>query len=117
MKVPLKIRRGIDSRGFQWTKALPFFLNSRGVLIHRVESVTTYHIHRHPHTAVHYLCNGQTVSPGDFLSEPPANRLVCQACELAAKQKKKLSADAIVGRHVHTGRIRVERACGCEHDN
>lgn len=64
-----------------------------------------------------YLCNNQTTADGEFLSEPPANRLVCQACELAAKRKGKPSSEELVGRHVHVGKIRVERVCGCGEAN
>jgi hypothetical protein len=119
MKVPLK-RRGepIWRGGFthiHWIKSLPFFANPRGVLIHRVESVTTYlHKSGRAHKAVHYLCSAATTADGEFLAEPPANRLVCHACERVAKQKGLPSADRLVGRHVHVGRLRPERMCCCE---
>lgn len=115
MNITLKqrdIRQTSPLKVVQWKKSLPFFLNFRGLLIHRVESVTTY-VHRddRKHNAVHYLCNGQTTGEGEFLAKPPANRLVCQACELAAKRKGKPSSAKLVGRHVHIGRIRAERVC------
>lgn len=117
MKVTLKkreINRSGPLRYIQWIESLPFFRNPRGLLIHRVESVVTMiHASGRTHNGIHYLCNAQTTADGEFLAEPPANRLVCQACELAAKRKGKPSSEELVGRHVHVGKIRVERVCGC----
>lgn len=118
-KVLLKVKPDRCGNGaltsMQWKKALPFYLNPRGLLIHRVESVTTYFLHgKRSHIAVTYLCNNSTTADGEFLAKPPAGRLVCHSCELFAKKKRKPSADQLVGRHVHVGRIRVEQACCCE---
>lgn len=100
-------------------RSLPFYMNPRGVLIHRVEGVSQYTWRSgHKHIGVQYLCGNQTTTSGDgrefFVAKPPANRLVCQACELAAVRKRKPSADQLVGHHVHVGRIRVERVCCCD---
>lgn len=123
MKVQLKRQRDtggtLNMHQVQCRQSLPFFKNSRGLLIHRVKSVTIYRYRRDgeiSHYGTAYLCGNQTTAIGEFLSEPPASRLVCAACEHAASKQRLPSADEIVGRHVHVGRIRVERTC-CEHTN
>lgn len=111
LKKPDKKSSSDNCQVIQWSKALPFFKNSRGLLIHRVESVTTYVYPHRSHIAVTYLCNNSTTSEGEFLAVPPKDRLVCESCELMAKRKRKPSADELVGHHVHIGHIRVERSC------
>lgn len=115
-KIKLETRKGPrDSRERPWKSALPFYLNDNGVLVHRVESVSTHYVHANPHRSVHYLCGNITVSDGVFLEEPPKGRLVCAACERAAARQKKPTADALVGRHVHTGRMVAQQVC-CSHE-
>lgn len=107
--------RGDHGRILQWKKSLPFFDNPRGVLIHRVESVTTFNVNDdRPHIAVRYVCGNSTTDDDTkehFLAAPPANRLLCARCEFIAKQTRRPSADEIVGRHVHIGRVVAERVC------
>jgi hypothetical protein len=120
-KVPVKFekenrfeREHPTHRSIQWSKALPFFKNARGLLIHRVRSVRS-HIQygKHRHDSLSYLCgNGCSVSEGsEFLAEPPADRLLCMNCEAMAKKLGLPSADRIAGRHVHVGKVRVEQTC------
>lgn len=119
-KVALKLRREHDDRGYvttrQWKESEPFFLNPRGLLIHRVASAGSilYGGKRH-HDYVHYLCGNQTTAAGEFLATPPKDRLLCEMCEFAAKRKGMKSADKIARRHVHVGRIKVEQTC-CRHE-
>lgn len=114
MKIKLKEERSKfvgNGRMICWTKAQPFFINPNGLLIHRVETVTTYIYGKRKHTAVTYLCNGSTCTEGEFLAKPTPNRLVCAACERMAARKGKPSAGKLSGRHVHVGGIRVVQTC------
>lgn len=101
----------------QWKRSLPFFLNCRGYLIHRVRSAKT-HVDddgTRRHSSVHYLCgNFTSCDDGEFFADPPTDRLLCVFCEFAAKKLSMPSADAIAGRHVHIGKIRAERVCCVE---
>lgn len=104
----------------RWRRALPFFYNPRGLLIHRVRAVTS-HLREDgkvKHTSVHFYCgNFQFMRAGcELFAKPGANRLVCARCEAFAQMKGKPSADQLVGRHVHVGRIIAQRTC-CDHSN
>jgi hypothetical protein len=93
-------------------RSLPFFQNERGMLAHRVKSIAEhYRDGVLSHRSVDYLCgNGTGVrAGGEFLAEP--TRLLCAFCEFRAQQAKLPSADRLVGRHVHIGRLRVEQTC------
>lgn len=98
----------------QWKRGRPFFQNPRGLLTHRVRSVKT-HLRdgKISHYSCDYLCGngGRFDSRDDLLIEPPEGRMVCQLCEFTAKRQGKPSADELVGRHVHVGKLRVEQVC------
>ncbi len=102
-----------------WSRSLPFFRSSAGVLLHRVSSVLDFIKNgKVTHSAVHYLCNNTSfVRRGaEFVADPKADgRLVCTACERVAQQKRLPSADKIVGHHVHLGRLIAVQVCCCDH--
>ena len=95
------------------TEALPFNVNPRGVLVHRVrEGFTIFYGKKYSHEAVHYWCGNQTNGEGvDLAAVPPADRLLCEKCELAAVAAGERPTDEIAGRHVHRGVVKVHRTC------
>jgi hypothetical protein len=116
MKVPLKIdpEPGFTPEGHftvHWLRSLPFFLASAGRLVHRVKAAKTHMRHgERSHDTTIYLCGG-IGHRGEFLAEPPANRLVCEVCEFQARRKRLPTADDLAGRHCHVGRVKVEQTC------
>jgi hypothetical protein len=96
-----------------WRDCAPFVENGRAILIHRPRSVVTYNIHAAPHIGVNYWCGNQVSTSGKitFLSEPPHDRLLCEACEARAVMAGHPTATEIVGRHVHIGRLKAIRMC------
>ena len=96
-----------------WKTGLPFLENSRAVLVHRPRSVATITIHKAPHVAVLNWCG--TSFAGNrtltFLSAPPDGKLLCQRCERNAVKAGQPSADALVGRHVHQGKLVAVQTC------
>jgi hypothetical protein len=121
-EIPLKLskwsERGDDRHDYiGWTRALPFAVNPRGVLVHRVRHVTT-HLRNgvESHNSMHYLCgNGccfELDSEDDVLvSDPPADRLLCQRCEDVAQRNSLPSGDQLAGRHVHRGVLVPKQTC------
>ncbi len=101
------------------SSGLPFAKASRGVLVHRIKSVTVYAIHASPHAAFHYWCgmtgtysyDGTSRSPVTMLTEPEEDQLICHRCEAVAVANGERSSDQIVGRHVHKGRVRPQQTC------
>lgn len=98
-----------------WKKALPFFFNRRGVLIHRVRHAITHtdqSTGKPRHSSVGYWCgNTGNLSKGELLSEPPESRLLCTLCETKATAAGEVSADILVGHHVHLGRMKPIKTC------
>lgn len=100
-----------------WTRSPPFVVNPRGVLIHRVQHVTTYlreFVESHIHAS--YLCgNGCNFDPEDvadvLVFDPPTDRLLCEFCEAKAKRKQLPSGDELAGRHVHRGVLVPMQTC------
>lgn len=118
-QVALPIRRVVwgPNEVRHWTKALPFFFNHRGLLVHRVHSALTFLNAKGEdrHSSIHYFCgNGGCLDYGELLADP-GKRLICARCEFLAQSNRKPSADQIVGRHCHVGRIRVEQTCCTKH--
>ena len=97
-----------------WTNCEPFVENSRGTLIHRPRSVSTYNIHpTGPHIGIHLWC-GMHVSGGKnftFLAAPPEGRILCERCEAAAVANELPAADELAGKHVHKGRTVAMATC------
>lgn len=102
---------GIES----WTECEPFVENTRAVLIHRVRHVELHKIgDKWPaHLAVHAWCgNGYTgMKKFTFLDDLPAGRLLCQRCEVTATANDQPSAEQLVGRHVHLGKVVAQQVC------
>lgn len=108
----------IDRKGiYPWTSCLhPFVENSRGVLVHRPRSGTTYNLHKVPHIAVSMWCGHTTTGDGKhltFLPAPPDGKVLCARCEAAAVEAGLPTADELAGKHVHVGGVRAVITC-CE---
>lgn len=98
-----------------WKACLPFLDNSRAALIHRPRSVQTVTVFKEPHIAALNWCgNGFTGRKNLlFLDSPPNGKLLCARCEQNATKAGLPSADSIVGRHVHLGKVvAVQTCCG-----
>lgn len=112
-KKPERDWGGIRSR--YWPASLPFYFNPRGILVHRVRYAQTHWHNGEPsHDSVTYWC-ANIGRDGEFLAEPPKERLLCSYCEARAVASGQKSAQDLVGRHVHVGRLRPERVC-CRQD-
>ena len=97
----------------RWTSSLPFVVNPRGVLIHRVRAAATHtRDGLYSHDGVRLWCgNQQTGDRFQFFTDPPEDRLLCARCEMLAVAAGEIPADTLAGRHVHKGRLRAERTC------
>ena len=108
---PKKVRNG----QFPWASCAPFVENSRGTLIHRPRSGSTYNLHRTgPHVGISFWCGMGVASDGKnltFLDAPPEGRILCERCEAAAVANGLPSADELSGRHVHKGRTVAVATC------
>lgn len=119
MKVKLKSKRD-HADWIPWKSSEPFFVNPRGILVHRVRFIDTIVLHgKKSHYAVSYWCGNQRCFGFDemnmLVSVPPKGRLVCQWCEMKATAAKEKSSDKIAGKHVHKGKCVAIRTC-CETD-
>ena len=116
LKLKLKISEFARKNGMPWTSCTPFVDNSRAMLIHRPFAVTTYRTHKNSHTSVHYWCGN--VSSGTnvftFLDSLNGNKLLCARCEERAISQGLPSADELVGRHVHKGKLVAVQTCCSE---
>ncbi len=103
-----------------YREAAPFFANPRGVLAHRVRSLTKLQFNDGRfHYVVEYYCLG--VSCHDRLLDEglvydPGQRLVCAHCERLALEQGKPTSSKIVGRHVCTGVCRPVNVCPLHKD-
>lgn len=118
MRLPLEQNRHSIRRAASWRDSEPFVENRHGILIHRPKSVTLYNLHSHPHIAVNYWCGGGSTDNEikaklTFLSEPKADAIVCEACEARAQMAGLPSSALLAGRHVHIGRLKPIKTCGC----
>ncbi len=101
------------------THGLPFAKSERGVLVHRVKSVTFYAIYASPHAALHYWCgmigtsmfDGSSHTDLTMMEEPEEGQLICHRCEAIAVSSGEQTSDQIVGRHVHKGGVKPQRTC------
>jgi len=107
-----------------WRKAVPFFQNPRGVMLHRVRSVETL-IHklehpevyskgfRQPYNAIRYWCGNTTLARGTagWTEFPDDQHVLCERCEQIAVKAGYPPADELAGRHVHVGRAKAFRTC------
>lgn len=106
--VTLEKPKQLSSKQSPWKACLPFVENSRGVLMHRPRSGSTYHLHKKPHIAVSFWC-GMTVTASDghltFTAEPSDGAILCERCEAIATKNGLPTADELAGRHVHKGKV------------
>jgi hypothetical protein len=120
MKTVKLVQRRVWSAEVHWERSKPFVLNPRGLLVHRVQSVTEFKRDgQTTHISVHYWCgNLCNIDPNlireSLHSNPPKGRLLCEFCEFRAVGKRQKSADQLAGRHIHRGRLRVFQTC-CQH--
>ena len=114
LKVKLQTKPFNERQGKAWKTCLPFVDNSRAILIHRPRMVTTYDTQKKPHQAIENWC-GSTQSGTDKFTFShtiiDGDKLLCARCENNAVEAGLPSADAIVGRHVHVGRVVPIQAC------
>lgn len=114
-KVELDRPKGFFKGQFPWKSCAPFIDNSRGTLIHRPRSGTTYNLHTSgPHVGIKFWCGMGVASDGKnltFLAEPPDGRILCARCEAAAVANGMPSADELSGRHVHKGSTVAVATC------
>ena len=119
MKVKLKRKKHPfattgDNRYVPWIESLPFCVNPRGQLIHRVRFAGTHFSNYdgrgpHSHDGCTYWCSN--IGRGDFTDDPPADRLLCAYCEAKAVAHGEKTADELAGRHVHIGHLKPVRDC------
>lgn len=112
---PPNYRNQID-----WTQSLPFNVNPRGILVHRVKSGQTHTEDNgeRSHDCVHYWCGNVACGEGvELTADPPEDRILCSACERIAVEAGEKSADELAGHHVHIGRVRAYRECCRESDS
>lgn len=121
LRYPSHRLRGQGVNGWSyvvWKRALPFFVNTRGFLIHRVAwAYSIIYNGELKHNVAGYLCGNSGVEGtghGIFYDNPPTDRLLCELCENIAIRRRLPKADDLAGRHVHLGRIRVEQTCCTE---
>ncbi len=126
MKINCKPRRREREKRHQsviesylWAKTLPFNVNPRGVLIHRVRIGKTHFLHgSRSHDSCTYWCNNGTTSGGMNLTDnPPADRLLCVHCETRAVAAGEPTAAELAGRHVCIGEMKAHRLCCRNEDN
>jgi hypothetical protein len=115
MKLPIKARPK-SLAIYDYTECEPFVENARAVLIHRVRYLSEHKISdRWPgHFAVQAWCGTSfTGHPKKFtfLDAPPEGKLLCERCEVAAFAANQPTAESIVGRHVHIGKVVAQQTC------
>lgn len=101
---------------YDYEECEPFVDNTRAVLIHRVRHLAEHKIsERWPgHFSVVAWCgNSFTGQPKKFtfLDAPPQGRLLCERCEAASFAAGEPTAESIVGRHVHLGKVVAVQTC------
>ena len=119
-RVVLERPKRLGHKQFPWVSCAPFVDNSRGTLIHRPRSASTYNLHSNgPHIGIQFWCGMSVSSDGKnitLLSSPPVGRILCERCETAAAANGLPSADELAMRHVHKGRtVAVPTCCNPTH--
>lgn len=119
MQIELRQKpRRRDRDTLHWKRSVPFVLNPRGILIHRVCRISTHYTHRGCHVSYGYWCgNGTTARFCELFSDPPENRLLCVRCEAAAVAAGQPTADELAGRHVCIGKVKTQRLCCRNQEN
>lgn len=92
--------------------ALPFAVNSRGVLVHRTRGISIHHNSdgTFSHHSCHYYC-GAFAHGVTLVAAPDEAAIVCMHCEARCNVLGLPSATEIVGRHVHVGGKRAFAIC------
>lgn len=101
---------GIES----FKESAPFVRNTRARLIHRPVSVNLFRNKSFPeHIAVHYFCGASHTGNKNFMfiNCPDEDETVCHACESRALMRGQPSSELICGKHVHIGRMIIQRTC------
>lgn len=103
----------------QWKMTVPFVINQRGVLVHRVKSASSHPLSNGAlhHSCVNWCGSGFYSGQLKFVETPPENRLLCAVCEDNAVRHGEKTADDLAGRHVHKGRLKAHRTCCQENNN
>jgi hypothetical protein len=98
-----------------WKTSAPFVKNTRGRLIHRPRVVNLYNpVDMPPHLSVHYYCGQQTTNNQNnltFTDTLGEEELLCEMCETNARKIKLPTAESILRRHIHTGKIKLMQRC------
>lgn len=115
-KLPLPARRKEKRTHvyMPWSSCLPFVDNKYAKLIHRPREVTTLTHFKYPYIAVKAYCGNSFNGKDKFTFHDTLNengKLLCARCEKIALENGLISADLIVGRHVHLGRLKAIKAC------
>ncbi len=100
-------------RHVNWKLCLPFVVNPRGILIHRVKRARTHWSgSKEPdHHSFDYWCGNGCSHRGELFAVPPEDKLLCVRCEAVAVAAGEKPADELAGRHVHIGELRAKRLC------
>ncbi|MCP4470526.1 MAG: hypothetical protein GY815_07545 [Gammaproteobacteria bacterium] len=91
--------------------SLPFVVNSRGVLTHRVRYLTQHKLPgNRPHLAVSMWCgSGQNgLEKFTFVGESPRERMTCVRCEQMAIEAGLPSSADLAGAPVALGKVKPE---------
>lgn len=111
--VPVNRRRTPDFKlpCVLWKKTVPFLVNPRAHLVHRVRAAKTWlsDSGKPRHSSAKYWCGN--VGKGQFLEFPPPDMLVCAICEANAILHGQPSSSELAGRHVHIGRANMVQVC------
>jgi len=113
LKLPLKIKAFNRRNGTPWSSCAPFVDNSQALLLHRPKSVTIFRNGIKSHLAVESYC-GSTSCGTDkftFLEEYQGNKMLCLSCEINATKIGLVSADELLGHHIHKGKLAAVQTC------
>lgn len=113
LKIKLRPNSYQRRNGVVWESCAPFVDNSRAMLIHRPRTVTVYTCLGKKHLAVGVWCGAGFTGTDKFTFHDTMNgdKLLCHRCEAAAVKVGMPSADALVGHHVHQGKVVAVQTC------
>jgi len=119
IKFPLKISSFARKNATPLSSCAPFVDNSRAQLIHRPREVSLFKASWGRHTSVHYWCGN--CSSGEniftFIDSYDGPKLLCQRCEDNAVKAGLPSADSLIGKHIHQGKLVPVQTCCQNKDN
>ena len=113
LKLPLKTKAFNRKHGTPWSSCAPFVDNAQALLLHRPRYVTIYRSLGEPHLAVHMWCgSGQCgTDKFTFIDSYDGSKLLCKRCEENAVKQGLPSADELLGKHIHLGKIVAQQVC------